>query len=68
MSEPIPGLIVRTKAGNVKVLCRDCLRVSEYEEVVNSFKSVISSRCVKCDRLVILNSPEPEYQLQPSGS
>ncbi len=68
MSEPIPGLIVRTKAGNVKVLCRDCLRISEYDEVVNSFKSVISSRCVKCNRLVILNSPEPEYRLEPAGT
>ena len=64
--KPVPGLIVRTKAGNVKVLCRDCLKVSEYEEVVDSFKSVISSRCVKCNALVILNSPEPEYQLQLS--
>jgi hypothetical protein len=68
VSDPIPGLIVRTKAGNVKVLCRDCLKASEYEEVVDSFKSVISSRCVKCNKLVILNSPEPEYQLQLSNN
>jgi len=63
-----PGLIVRTKAGNVKILCQDCLKVSEYEKVVDSFNSVISSRCVKCNTLVILNSPEPGFGVQLSKS
>jgi hypothetical protein len=52
----------------VKILCQDCLKVSEYEKVVDSFNSVISSRCVKCNTLVILNSPEPGFGVQLSKS
>lgn len=64
MTKPIPGLIVRTKAGNVKVLCQDCLQKSEYEEVVTSFKSFFSSRCVKCNAPVVINHPDPAYRVQ----
>lgn len=54
MAKPIPGYIVRTKSGNVKVLCEDCLKKSEYQEFVDTFKSMISSKCVKCNRLVLI--------------
>lgn len=58
VTKPVKGFIVRTKAGNVKVLCEDCLAKSEFEEYVKSFTSVMSSECIKCRRPVIIRPQE----------
>jgi len=62
MGTPSKGYLVRTKANSFKVLCGDCLKTSEFEEFVQPWSVLISSRCVKCRRPVILNPGEPRPQ------
>lgn len=49
------GFIVRTKANSFKVLCAECLTRSEFEEYVKPWSTAIGSRCVKCQRRVLIN-------------
>jgi hypothetical protein len=62
MGTPSKGYLVRTKANSFKVLCGDCLKTSEFEEFVRPWSVLLSSRCVKCRRPVILNPEEPRPQ------
>lgn len=52
------GFIVRTKANSIKVLCAECVKRTEFEEYLRPWSTMISSRCLKCQRRVFVSAED----------